>query len=62
MSHTLTQPEEIEQVWKEMEQANQSFDPSEKETECAREARHGEPTPAYQAVINPLPVNASRRC
>jgi hypothetical protein len=62
MSHTLTQPEEVEQVWKEVEREYMTPGMPENKTECVREGWHGDSALAYQVVFYPAHGGMSSRC
>lgn len=62
MSHTLTQPEEVEQIWKEMELGSMTPGVRENKTEYVREGSHDDSASAYQVVFYPAPGGISPRC
>lgn len=62
MSHTLTQPEEVELFWKEIEQGNVTSGLHENKTERKREGWQSDSASAYRVVSNPRQGGASSRC
>jgi hypothetical protein len=62
MSHTLTQPEEVEQIWQEMALGNMTPGTCVNKTECMGEGCHGDSTPAYQMVFYLAHGGMSPRC
>lgn len=62
MSHTLTQPEEVEQIWKEMEQGNMTPDLHENNSESVRVVWGRSGGFAYQSVAKPACEGVNLRC
>lgn len=62
MGHTLTQPEEVELFWKEIEQGNITAGLHENNTERKGEGRQSDSASAYWVVSKPQQKGTGSRC